>query len=99
MMWPQNLLELPAREAVGRIALEYLRQAAEAFQRMADAADEEALHDFRVSLRRLRTCLRAYGNIVNDSLPGKARKRLKAITVATSRPRDIEAPLDRQRPH
>lgn len=93
MMWPRNLLELPAREAAGRIALEYLRQAAEASQRMADAADDEALHDFRVSLRRLRTCLRAHGDIADESLPRKARKRLKTITAATSRARDVEVQL------
>lgn len=93
MMWPQNLLELPAREAASRIALEYLRQATDASQRMANAAADEALHDFRVSLRRLRTCLRAYDDIVDEGLPRKARKRLKAITTATSRARDVEVQL------
>lgn len=33
MMWPRNLPELLAREAAGRIALEYPRQAAEASRR------------------------------------------------------------------
>lgn len=93
MTWARNLPELPARQAVGRIAQEYLRQATAASKRLADAADVEALHDFRVGLRRLRTCLRAYGERVEDGIPRKLRKRLKAITEATGRARDTEVQL------
>jgi CHAD domain-containing protein len=40
---------------------------------ICDANDPETLHDFPVSLRWLRSCLRAYGEELKDSVPMKAR--------------------------
>ena len=51
------LLPRPPEEGARRLALSYLDQAARARPRLADPADAEALHDFRVGLRRLRSCL------------------------------------------
>lgn len=88
--WPENLLQLPVRQAIGAIALAYLQQAAAAAQRLAGAEDDEALHDFRVALRRLRTCLRAHADRIDDRVPKKLRRRIKTIAAATGQARDTE---------
>ncbi|MFA7097087.1 MAG: CHAD domain-containing protein [Gammaproteobacteria bacterium] len=88
--WPENLLQFPARQAIGAIALAYLQQAAAAAQRLERAVDDEALHDFRVALRRLRTCLRAHADRIDDCVPKKARRRIRTIAAATGQARDAE---------
>ena len=55
----EGLLSRPPEEGARLIALSWLDQAAAAFPRLQDPADIEALHDFRVGLRRLRSCLRS----------------------------------------
>ena len=55
-----GFLSRPPEEGARLLALSFLDQAAQARPRLADPADTEALHDFRVGLRRLRSCLRAY---------------------------------------
>src|SRR3989441_7903639 len=56
---PDNLLAAPAPRAAHRIALSLLDAATAARERLPDAGDAEALHDFRVAMRRLRSTLRA----------------------------------------
>ncbi|HYU36006.1 MAG TPA: CHAD domain-containing protein, partial [Thermoanaerobaculia bacterium] len=63
----QPLLARPPDEGAHLLALTLLDQAAAAFPRLEDPADSEALHDFRVALRRLRSCLRAYRSCLNAS--------------------------------
>ncbi|HTQ80527.1 MAG TPA: CHAD domain-containing protein [Thermoanaerobaculia bacterium] len=64
----------------------------------ADAADDpeggEALHDFRVALRRLRSCLDAYAEVLADSLSKKLRKRLRRLAAATGGGRDAEVQIE-----
>ena len=57
MRLPETLLELPAEEAARFIALDLLATLRAARARLG-SGDPEALHDFRVTLRRLRTALR-----------------------------------------
>src|SRR2546429_8551253 len=57
---PENLLAAPAPGAARRIALSLLDAATAARERLPDAGDAEALHDFRVAMRPLRGTLRAY---------------------------------------
>lgn len=64
------------------------------YTRLADAKDVEALHDFRVALRRLRSWLRAYRGDIKDSVGKKAMKRLGALARATTDSRDIEVHLE-----
>ncbi|HET7248293.1 MAG TPA: CHAD domain-containing protein [Gemmatimonadales bacterium] len=93
---PADVLTRPAAQSVRLIALGYLDDATRAFERTGDSADAMALHDFRVALRRLRTTLRAYRPLLEDS--GKPHKRLGEIAEATNRVRDAEVALEWLRP-
>jgi CHAD domain-containing protein/CYTH domain-containing protein len=64
------------------------------YARLATPGDAEALHDFRVALRRLRSWLRAYRRDIKDSVGKKAMKRLGALASATTDSRDIEVHLE-----
>ena len=88
------LLARPPEEGVRRLALSFLDQAAAAFPRLADPADSEALHDFRVGLRRLRSCLRAYREVLAGSVPKKLARRLRRLAAATGPGRDAEVQIE-----
>jgi CHAD domain-containing protein len=88
------LLERPPEEGARLLALRHLDQAASAFPRLQDPADAEALHDFRVALRRLRSCLRSYEPWLDDCLPKKLRRRLKKLADATGPGRDTEVQIE-----
>jgi CHAD domain-containing protein/CYTH domain-containing protein len=85
-----NVLDLPAEMAVRWIALGLLAEAAAAHARLADPADTEALHDFRVALRRLRSTLRAYRDLPGDVVRGKDRRVLRELARATGGARDAQ---------
>lgn len=89
-----SLLARPPEEGTRLIALGYLDQATEALSRLKDAEDKEALHDFRVALRRLRSCLRAYRGPLQSSVPKKLAKSLKRLAGATGPGRDAEVQLE-----
>lgn len=93
-----DLLTRPAAQSVRLVALGFLDAALPAAERLHDAEDAEALHDFRVALRRLRTTLRAYRPELKDSVPAKLRRRLRAIAEATNRAREAEVALAWLRP-
>ena len=95
MELPADLLDRPAGEAVRRIALALLARAESAAVRLADptALDPEALHDFRVAVRRLRSCLRAYREPLAESVSNKPLARLRALAAATNPGRDAEVQL------
>lgn len=95
---PTNLLARPAAEATRLIALDYLEDASRAATRLEDPEDEEALHDFRVALRRLRSTLRAYRLELRDSARRSSRDRLGSIADATNRSRDADVALAWLRP-
>lgn len=90
MKAPAGLLETPADRGARRLALLYLGDAADAHARMEQPDDSEALHDFRVALRRLRSHIRAYGDHLQDSLDKKDNRRLAALAEATGEARDLE---------
>lgn len=90
----EPLRERPPEEGARLLALRHLDQAAAAFPRLQDPADAEALHDFRVALRRLRSCLRSYGPWLDESLPKKLRRRLKKLADATGPGRDTEVQIE-----
>jgi CHAD domain-containing protein len=87
------LLALPPQLAVRRLALAQLDAAATACVRVADREDAEALHDYRVALRRLRSVLRAYAPWY-DSVPKNLRKRLRRLARATTAARDTEVQIE-----
>jgi CHAD domain-containing protein len=80
-------------EGVRLVALDLLRDAESAAAQLADPRDAEALHDFRVAARRLRSWLRSFAPQVEDTLGRKRGKRLKAIASATGAARDAEVLL------
>jgi len=88
-----ELLERSPEEGARRLALAYLDAAAAAVPRLADRDDGEALHDLRVALRRLRSCLDAYGAQLGDCVPGKLARRLRRLAQATGPGRDAEVQL------
>jgi len=93
-----DLLARPAAQSVRLIALGYLEDATQALERTNDPADEEALHDFRVAVRRLRTTLRAYRPLLDDGVGRKTRKQLSQVADTTNRLREAEVALEWLRP-
>ncbi|HEX3532355.1 MAG TPA: CHAD domain-containing protein [Thermoanaerobaculia bacterium] len=89
-----SLLVRPPEEGARRLALSFLDQAAAAFPRLDDPADSEALHDFRVGLRRLRSCLRAYREVLAGCVPKKLARRLRRLAAATGPGRDAEVQIE-----
>src|SRR6058998_2102636 len=97
---PDNFLAAPAPGAARRIALSLLDAATAARERLPDTGDAEALHDFRVAMRRLRSTLRAYQPQLEAVVPAKLRRRLRDLARATGEARDVEVQiswLERQR--
>jgi len=90
---PTDLLSRSAQEASRLLALGYLDEISRAEQRLGDPLDAEALHDFRVGLRRLRSCLRAYRVALEGSVSKKMRRRFRDLTLATNAGRDSEIQL------
>lgn len=94
----QPLLSRNPEEGARLLALGFLDQAAAAFPRLKDPADTEGLHDFRVALRRLRSCLRAYRPCLGKGLPKKLEKRLRKLAQSTGPGRDTEVQIEWLRP-
>src|SRR4051812_29997989 len=88
-----SLLPRPPEEGARLLALAFLDQAATARPRLADPEDDEALHDFRVAVRRLRSALQAYGDPLDDSVPKKLAGRLRRLAQATGAGRDAEVQI------
>jgi len=87
-----NLRE-PVHRTVRLVALGHLADASAARNRLADAKDGEALHDFRVALRRLRSWERAFRPYLRADLPKKLRRRLGDVAGDTGASRDLEVHL------
>jgi CHAD domain-containing protein len=91
---PADLLRRSAEEGSRLLALAYLDEIGLAERRLPDPQDPEALHDFRVGLRRMRSCIRAYRSSLKGSVSKKERRRLRDLTLSTNPGRDIEVQLD-----
>ncbi|HLG06148.1 MAG TPA: CHAD domain-containing protein, partial [Gemmatimonadales bacterium] len=59
---------------------------------LPSAEDPEAVHNYRVALRRLRTLLRAFRPWLPSIAPG-VRRRLRRLMRGTSEPRNLEVLL------
>jgi CHAD domain-containing protein len=92
-MLPDDLLRRSEEEAARRLALKRLDAAVAAERRLEDRLDPEALHDFRVAIRRLRSVLRAYRAQLEGAARAKDRQRLKKIQRATGAGREAEVAL------
>ncbi|HEB81038.1 MAG TPA: CHAD domain-containing protein, partial [Chromatiales bacterium] len=81
-----------ATEGARRRALALTGGVHGAAQQLRRGADAEALHDFRVALRRLRGCLQAYAPWLK---PGrKLTRRLRRLARTTNAARDAEVGLE-----
>ncbi len=89
---PADLLERPADEAARRIAWTFVDDAHEAIERLG-RGDDEALHDLRVALRRLRSLARSHSRHLGAALDAKRRKGLARLQRATGGARDSEVQL------
>ena len=88
----ETLDRTPA-EGARVVSLALLADVTDAAARLGDGADEEALHDFRVAMRRLRSTLRAWRPVLGDALRKKDERRLRKIARATNSARDSEVLL------
>lgn len=84
-------LNAPAGMAVRRHALELMRRIDRAHAHWRVSPDQEALHDFRVAVRRLRSWLEAYEEEV--PLPSKLYGKLRRLARETNRARDADVAL------
>src|SRR5579863_8808258 len=82
------VLSLPTTQGARLVALDLLDTVSAARFRLADPHDLEALHDFRVALRRLRSWLRAFEDELGAALGGHLRRRLSSLADATGESRD-----------
>jgi CHAD domain-containing protein len=87
-------LDLPVSEGARVVALRLLDDGASAAARLEEQGDADALHDFRVAVRRLRSWSAAFDDVLGDAIPGKSAKRLKALAQATNPGRDREVQLE-----
>lgn len=94
MLDTRTLLSEPTPRAARAIGLRLLDDLDAQHRRLGRRRDKEALHDFRVALRRLRSWLRAYRRAVRDSVTRKTLRRLGDLTRATTQSRDIEVHLE-----
>jgi CHAD domain-containing protein/CYTH domain-containing protein len=90
---PTSLPVLLVDEGARRLALAHLGDATAARVRITGASDPEALHDYRVALRRLRSGLEAYQPTFHSPVSRKSLRRLRRLARGTNRSRDLEVHL------
>ena len=93
MPLPADLLRRSAEEAVRLIALDLVGQAREAAPRCLDPEDAGGLHDFRVSIRRLRSTLSAWKGLLRGAVKKRDRRTLAGFQRRTGAGRDAEVAL------
>lgn len=88
-----SLLESNQRviRLVGRELLAKVRAKAE---NLGIEGEHDAIHDFRVALRRLRSWIRAFDDELAATVRAKVPRRLKRIADATRASRDCEVHID-----
>ena len=91
---PADLLQRDAEEAVRLIARDLVSQARTAAPRTLDPDDAEGLHDFRVSIRRLRSTLSAWKGLLRGVVEKRDRRMLAGFQKRTGSSRDAEVALE-----
>ncbi|HEY2025526.1 MAG TPA: CHAD domain-containing protein, partial [Gemmatimonadaceae bacterium] len=82
-----------AANGAALVALRLLEDVGKRRDRLADPNAADALHDFRVALRRLRSWLRAFRPYLDDRVRRPTRRRLGRIADASNAGRDIEVQI------
>ncbi len=102
-MVDESLLQERADRGVRLVALSLLEDAQKAGGRLmrvsrqlrdGDAESDDALHDFRVAVRRLRSWIRAFEPMLRDAVSRKQRRCLSRIADATGANRDATVHLN-----
>ena len=88
-----NLLHEPVEWSARVVALDLLSAAKRHRARLNNKRNTEALHDFRVAVRRLRSWLRALDPWLEGSAPRTQVRRLKKAARATNASRDADVRL------
>src|SRR5688572_6703914 len=88
-----ELLERPSGEAARRHALALLEDALAARGRIDERSDLEAIHDFRVALRRLRAHLSTHREELGGRV-NRLRRELGDVAGLTGDARDAEVQLE-----
>src|SRR5689334_209852 len=86
---PPDLAALPAARAIRLAVLARLDDAERGYEQML-AGHPDGLHDLRVALRRVRTLLRAFAPLVEDTVKPKTVRALRQLARATGEARDAE---------
>ncbi len=89
----EAVIDRSAEESARHVALALLAEADDAARRLTAGGDEEALHDFRVALRRTRSTLRAFRPWLKGSVDRKMERRLRRLARSTNDARDAEVGL------
>jgi CHAD domain-containing protein len=89
-----GLLERTPEETCRYLCLGLLHEAEDAMGRMEPGTSEEALHDFRVALRRLRSAIGTYRPYLKGSVKRKLRNRLRDLAASTNTARDREVQVE-----
>ena len=90
-------LERPALAVIVRIVRRQLHTATAAAERLRAGGDDDALHAFRVAIRRLRSLLQAYRSQLREVVRPKDRRRLRRLAESTDPARDAEVQIGRLR--
>ena len=98
-MTDEHLLREPAERGVRMVALTLFGNAHKACTELLHSSDDdaerdEALHDFRVGVRRFRSWIRAFKPWLKDGVSRKYQKRIAAIADATGAARDAAVHLE-----
>jgi CHAD domain-containing protein len=93
MKTDDSVIDLPVEEGARIVSIALLAACDEAARRLEAGQDDEALHDFRVALRRLRTALRSFRPSLRSSISRSKERRLRDIARSTSGLRDAEVQL------
>ena len=80
----------PAAEGARLVALRQLDDARSALARVGDPDDDEAIHDVRVALRRLRSTLASYRPLLDDASAARALGRAGRLAGQMGGARDTE---------
>ncbi len=89
----ERLLERPLAESAALLAHGYLRQADRAVRQVGRPGRPEALHDFRVALRRCRSVVRAYRPWLGKAAGRRIRRSLRRLMRRTNGSRDAEVQI------
>jgi CHAD domain-containing protein len=85
-----RLLDLPAPRGARATVSALVHEAEQELVRLETGSDGEALHDFRVALRRLRSVARALEPHLGRAFRRKLRRQLRDVAGATNAARDAE---------